>query len=625
MYGLLLLGLPACDVFKTEDPEDALGRGSKAFDPYAASASGAIRLGLQMFNGCAILAHGQPVAKGNSPIPGYPAQCDSPAALDPTHEPKVTPTARFYLMTDTNYFLNQLTLIDSVVNVHTNPKDLGAVTRWMRRESRFKSLDWSNLGTQDVRWGSTQSPGAWDRELNFNNANWMLEKNDTFKVEVLDQDGVVRQTTEYSRQDFLGESGMAGHTQVSYNLETLLPPTSVDDEDFRPAPSPVPFIHSQITYRTLVRMEVAGSTNPFKSFRVQGLSGDGAIRVTWSQMPSEPFYFPVTFIRPQDVAPTCFKDDDSPTPCGFGLDPRVKLSRPSNGTFYTPGETFDMFLDIRDSDGNRLHRSDKLPGYAEFYSGATNGLLYSYAAHFATLRERDITSAYQIVGPIQDMKTWSSVASPRPFYSSGGNLHTGVIPELTSLPIFAGLLTAQWPTRATFTLPPDAKPGTYAVVLRANRQFMGERMSKGNVFFFQVGQAEPTTYPNQVGNCQICHRGVVSLDNLRHGFSVDHIESCKACHMGTIDYPGRFQEEMHRLHMQSGKYKQDKSDCRVCHLSRQSAVRPSLATCKSCHPSAHGNDFYLQNFVNSGSPSRFSNCAQACHVDKTPSNHILPE
>ncbi len=625
VYGLLLLGLPACELLKTEDPEDAVGRGSKSFDPYAASASGAIKLGLQMFDGCAILANGQPVARGDSPIPGYPAECDNPASLDHTHEPKVVPTGRFYLMTDTNYFLNQITLIDSVVNVHTNASDLAAVSRWMRKESRFKNLDWSNLGKQDERWGASQTPGSWTRELSFNNANWMLEKNDTFKVEVLDHDGTVRQTLEYARKDFLGESWVAGHTHVAYNAEGVLAPRYVGDEELRPAPSPVPFIPSAVTYRSLVRVELAGSTNPFKSFRVLGVSGDGAIRITWSQLPNEPFYFPVTFIKPQDVPPTCFKDDDSLTPCGFGLEPRVKLSRPSNSAFYQPGDTFDLFLDLRDGDGNRLHRSDMLPSYAEFFGGGGNGLLYAYAGHFSALDERDITTSYQVVGPIHELKTWSSVASPRPFYSSGGDLYTSVVPELASMPVFAGLFTTQWPTRATLTLPKDAKPGTYAVVVRANRQFMGERVTKGNVAFFQVGQSEPTSYPNQVGNCQICHRGVVSLDNLRHGFSVDHIESCKACHMGSADYPGRFQEEMHRLHMLSNKYPEDKADCRMCHLTRQSAVRPSLSTCQSCHPSTHTNEFYLLNFVNSGVPSRFSNCAQACHVDKTPSTHYLPE
>ena len=216
------------------------------------------------------------------------------------------------------------------------------------------------------------------------------------------------------------------------------------------------------------------------------------------------------------------------------------------------------------------------------------------------------------------------MASPRPFFAAA-DLHTPVVPEFASQPVFAGLFTSQWPTRATLTLPPDAKPGTYAVAVRANRQFMGERVAKGTVAFFQVGQAEPTSYPNQVGNCQMCHRGVVSLDNLRHGFSVDHVESCKSCHMSGVDLPGRFQEEMHRLHMNSRKYQADKADCRMCHLTRESAVRPSMATCQSCHPSTHGNEYFMLNFANSGQPSRFSNCAQACHVVKTPSKHYLPE
>ncbi|WP_245918860.1 cytochrome c3 family protein [Melittangium boletus] len=623
----LLLGLPACQLLNTEDTENVPGRGSTAFDPYAASASGAIKLSLQMFNGCAILSNGQPVAKGNSPVPDYPAQCDDPMAADPTHSPKITPQQRFQVMTDTKYFLNQITLTDTVANVHTDASNLAAVSRWIRKESRFKDLDWSDMSQEGVRWYETLTEGTWSRELRFRNARWMLSQDDTFTLEVLDSDGSVRQTATYSRKDFAGESPVAGHTNVSYVIENLLPPRSPSDGELRPVPSPLPGLGG-IQYRTMVRVDLVGSTNPFKDFRVLGVSGDGAIRLTWSLMPNSPFTIPVTFVRPSDVPPTCFKDDDSPTPCAFGLDPRVNLSRPKNGQFYVPGERFDVIMDVRDGEGNRLHRKELMPSFADFYGGNTNGLIYGFEGHLITQGERDTTTSYQVVGPLQDLKTWSSVAGPTPYFSAGGSAsatYVAMVPEIASLPIIPGLPTATWPTRSTLTLPPDAKPGTYVILTRAVRQFMGEHVSKGNASFFQVGQAERTSYPNRVGNCQTCHRGVVSLDNLRHGFSVDHVESCKACHMSTADLLGRVQDDMHRLHMNSNKYPQNKADCRMCHLTRESAVRPSLTVCKSCHPTVHGDEYFSMAFTNSGAPSRFSNCAQSCHVEKTPSGHILPD
>jgi hypothetical protein len=626
LYGLLL-GLSACQLLNIEDAENVPGRGSTAFDPYAAAASGAIKLSLQMFNGCAILSNGQPVAKGNSPVPGYPTECADPTAGDPSHAPKLVPQQRFQVMTDTKYFLNQITLTDTVANVHTDPKDLASVVRWMRRESRFKDLDWTDLSQDGARWFETLSQGTWSREVQFRNARWMLSQDDSFTLEVLDSDGSVRQTATYNRRDFAGESSMAGHTNVSYTVENLLAPRSPSDAELRGVPSPLPGIGG-ITYRTMVRVDLVGSTNPFKDFRVLGVSGDGALRLTWSLMPNSPFTIPVTFVRPSDVAPTCFKEDDSPTPCGFGLDPRVQLGRPKNGQFYLPGERMDLVMDVRDGEGNRLHRKELLPSYADFYAGNTNGMLYAFEGHLITQGERDTTSAYQVVGPLQDLRTWSDVAGQPPYFSASGAAaatYTAMVPEFASLPIIPGFFTANWPTRTTVTLPPDAKPGTYVVLTRSVRQFMGERVSKGNAAFFQVGQAERTAYPNRVGNCQTCHRGVVSLDNLRHGFSVDHVESCKACHMSTADQPGRIQEEMHRLHMNSTKYPQNKADCRMCHLTRESAVRPSLTVCKSCHPSVHGDEYFSMAFTDVGGPSRFSNCAQSCHVDKTPTGHILPD
>jgi hypothetical protein len=621
----LLLSVTACQLVKVDDNESTLGRGSAAFDPYAASASGAIKLSLQMYNGCAILANGQSVAKGNSPIPNYPTQCDDLMVANPTAAPKVPPTGRFELMTDTNYFLNQLTLIDAVVGAHTNPNDMQAPTQWMMTQSRFKNLDWRNLGKRDVHWALTPIPDAWFRETHFGNANWMRSRDDSFLVEVLDSGGTVRQNITYSRSEFLGESDMSNHTVVAHIIENALAPRYPGDSEIRGLPGELGML-APVDYRTIVRVEMMGSTNPFKSFRVQGLSGDGAIRVTWSLMPNDPFYFPVTFVKPQDVPPTCAKEDGTPTPCGFGVEPRVKLSRPQNGQFYVPGESFDVYLDVRDGDGNRLFVNDMLPSFGQFYRGQSNGLTYSFPTHYSTLAERDIASSFQVVGPIQDMKVWSDVGTTkRPYFSTGGDHYVSFINELAGFPVMSGLMELQWPTRQVQRLPMDAKPGTYAVVVRVTRQFMGERVSGGKVFFFQVGQATPTSYPNAVGNCQICHRGVLSLDNLRHGFSVDHVEACKACHMSNSDQPGRVQEEMHRLHMLSPKYKADKADCRVCHLTRASVLRPSYALCSSCHPSLHGDEYFSVKFVNVGTPNRFGNCAESCHVLKTPSSHILPD
>jgi hypothetical protein len=77
--------------------------------------------------------------------------------------------------------------------------------------------------------------------------------------------------------------------------------------------------------------------------------------------------------------------------------------------------------------------------------------------------------------------------------------------------------------------------------------------------------------------------------------------------------------------MRSAKFPLAKNDCTNCHLVRDSAVRPSLYACTTCHPSAHGEQFFASKFVGGTEPSRFGNCAQMCHGDKPPQLHILPE
>lgn len=145
---LVVASSTGCNLFETTNAENAAGRGPKAFDPYAGSASGALRLGLQMFNNCAILATGEPVGKGAANIP-YPETCGKPGetrhfALPPV--PPVNPAPPMPLLAGATYFLNQITLEEAATNLHTTPGDTAAVANWMKTQTRFAGLDWANLG-----------------------------------------------------------------------------------------------------------------------------------------------------------------------------------------------------------------------------------------------------------------------------------------------------------------------------------------------------------------------------------------------------------------------------------------------------------------------------------------------
>ncbi|MBN1209408.1 MAG: hypothetical protein JXB05_31440 [Myxococcaceae bacterium] len=626
----LLVPALGCDLIKVTDSEGTGGRGAKVFDPYQATASGAIRLSLQQFNGCGILPTGQMVAKNSAPAPGYPDLCPSfKSVLEEPTTTLVPPTGKLELLANTTYFLNQFTITDTVVNEHTNPADQSEAIRWMRTESRFRKLDWEGLGQVSDDWKFVPGvPGAthdsWARQVLFDNAKWRTAKDDFFTIEVLDDTGARRvDPVIYNRSEFLADSWSAGHSRIMWRVEKALPPRAPGDTEVRAIPQVPGWPPEPPLFRTMVRLDLIGSTNPFKTFKIPDLRGDGVIRVTWSQLPDDPFFFPVTFKTPADVEATCSDDQGNPKQCSFGLDPRLQLAAPINGSgYYQPGETVDMFVDVRDGEGNRLHPKDTLPSGSDVVTGNANGLLYAHIPFLDTVMEYDMVPAVQVAGPLQDMKVRSDPNAPAAYL--GPQIFYALADEPATVSLVTGMHTAKWPTRISRKLPADAKPGTYVALIKTNRYFMGERTSKLNPFFFQVGTPERTSYPGDVGNCQICHRGVLSLDNLRHGLSVDHVESCKVCHMFNNDLYNRSQEFIHKIHMTSSRYPVAKNDCAICHLTRESTLRPSITLCASCHPSSHGDEYFNMTFTTSGAASRFGNCAESCHVNTVPQSHILP-
>ena len=621
-----VLLVSGCNVFQVEDAEGTRGRGATAFDPYSSSASGAISLSLLSYKGCSIIPTGEPVTRGSLGLKDeqYPALCDRPdAALAPGPVPPLEPHEKLTVTANALYFLRELSLVDTVINQHTDFKDRMAPATWARKQSLFSALDWSGLTVGRDEWRSTNNRGTFQRETYYENAAWMISDTDDFTLEVFDADNVSRAKTVYTRADFLAENAVTGHTRVSWLALGVGRPELPGDSVAHPTPDfPAPI------YQTIVKASFVGATNPFKSFRMPDLSGEGYIRVTWSLLPSKPFYFPVTFVKTQDLSPTCFKVDaqgkttSEPVPCGFGLQQTAQIGRPANGKYFMPGERVDFQVGMRDGDGNALHGPDLMPSYNEYAQGASNGFAYFNDAMILPFREVSASeSGYKVVGPLQDLKvvngtytlpyfSFPAYSEPK-YYLDPGDQYVGGGGDIHPS------------TRLSVTLPPEAKPGTYTLMLKGHRYFQGERLNRLDNFFFQVGQEKATTYPGRVGNCQICHNGVNSLNNLHHGSSVDNVESCKTCHFEEV--VGFMPEVVHRIHSGSRKYKQDKADCSMCHLTRESALRPSLKVCTSCHPTAHGSEYFDLNFqLYQNTPNAYGNCANACHVNKVPSQHHLP-
>lgn len=638
----------SCNLVNTSDGEGISGRGARAFDPYSANQSGAIRLQLEMYNGCEIIP-GAVMGKGSTNIdyPNCQYRRDQGLAAfvqDPTVP---QPTDPMQIEAGTNYFLNQLTIANQAINVHTDPANLGQVQDWVENLPPFNKLDWTGLGISSDEWdlsGISITPLAWTRTVLFDGANWQKVHDDTFKVEVIDPDGNVRATQVYANEDFLVQNPAINHNIIRWDMDSVAKPSSPDDTSVTPAPDPPPGFppNDPVSFRSMFKIEHEIAIHPNKQLAIPaGLAGDGVIRVTWSQLPNDPFNFPVRFVDPATVPANCYSGADWTTPvaCSFGNDPQITFDRPQNGQYYVPGETVHVHFAVKDSNGNYLHPKDHLPSFADYLAGKSNGILYFDNVTVVGLDETDSISAWQATGPKQDMKPVYSLSSKQFFkvqtlaFAPGlGNTPALPVNPLISFNVFPGAQRGYIPTTWAFTLPSDAHAGTYTAYLKINRFFMGERFTKMKAFDFQVGTLDKTKFPGEVGNCQICHRGQISLDNVRHGLAVDNIEGCVSCHTPDI-FPGQrinpMQRIIHKIHMSSYKFPFPKNQCTTCHLTRAPTLRPSYEVCGSCHFKPHGAEFGFLEFTSERDVNQkttiLNDCGSACHANTPPTQHILPQ
>lgn len=646
--GLLLsvaLGLLAagCGLFAPgKDPLASAGPG--AMNPYSGRASGALRLGLQLYNGCGVMGDGSTTGPGSlAADAGGPFTYDYPANCTSLHgvSRPATSLRPMSVVVGVPYFLDQFTVAEVASNLHTTPSDQRAPLEWIRKSTRFKNLDWRNAAVTSDEWAADRAAiGGFSRTISYGGAAWMrdegedegrdshVHRRDSFLLEILDSEGTVVASMDYPGNSFALENPIGGHTQFLYSYGIVGKPEFLGDSRVNPVP-PQPVGGASVrppSFRTLARLDVETQKQPFERvFTIpEALRGqDGVARVTWSLLPFEPFFFPLTFTHPEEAKfPQCWAAED-PTqrvPCDFGLAPEVTFTAPSNGLgYYEPGETFMMIGKFKDSAGNLLHPPDSLPSFNDFLAGRSNGLLYQYGTHNSIFGERAVWSSMSVQGPIQVMKPFYGLEAESGWFSFFGR---GALP---SNPANNNLLSGardvpgenRWPVK----LPDDAAPGTYAAMLKGNRQFMGERTVRTATVYFQVGQAAKTVFPGRVGNCDICHSGPASLSNIAMGMDSGAVEACKACHGSSTT---RF---IHQVHMRSNHYPLRKNDCTACHLTRAGVIRASLVTCTACHMQAHAGEFFEQSFTattTSAEPNLQSACAISCHEQNPPTAHILP-
>ena len=301
---------------------------------------------------------------------------------------------------------------------------------------------------------------------------------------------------------------------------------------------------------------------------------------------------------------------------GYGFVVATELSKPKNGSYFTPGETVQLALKLSDGAGKALHDPEQLPTYREFVQQRSNGIQYFNLANSGTPAGNGFFAEARlnifdvgIAGP-RDKLASRYDERPLPFFvktiglpEPGEVVYPGFAkPELWDTPI---------PAKFSITLPKDANPGTYVAFAKASRHFMGERINRITDVAFQVGTATPTRFHDKSGNCRVCHVRDAALVRLRHGTKQDRL--CVICH--TFEH-GVIPEHVHAIHFLSPNYVVPRNDCSLCHLKEGSNTRASEAVCSSCHQSIHPGEPLVQAHDN-----RHQACATSCHVSE-PMGHV---
>src|SRR5262249_31135423 len=198
----------------------------------------------------------------------------------------------------------------------------------------------------------------------------------------------------------------------------------------------------------------------------------------------------------------------------------ARVGAPANGSHYVPGEVASFRVTYRDGQGNRLHPPGSLPTYGQFLRGEVpSGLRYhdfslSPTLYYA-LKHRESNMERALAGPTDRLRTPRTVVGPEQLPLPLVNVATvaadGFSAVANEVPAVSVLLAgffapAAWDTPVSdvlpFTIPADARPGTYVAAIKARREFGGEALNRSATATIQVGAAAPTSYAPRTGNCQ---------------------------------------------------------------------------------------------------------------------------
>jgi hypothetical protein len=297
----------------------------------------------------------------------------------------------------------------------------------------------------------------------------------------------------------------------------------------------------------------------------------------------------------------------------------------------------DVRFTLKDGSGKPLHPQGHMPTLTDYLTGNDPaGIDYwNQAERVATYYRRKHKEKQMVVaieGPAQDSTVirdtldfiggiLTSVDGSVVVATPTGQ---GFFAEASEVPSWATMIGLNPPDSPVsdvvhFTLATDAKPGTYRIMMKARRSYMGEELPRTQVLSIQVGTTQHTVATSSTGNCTNCHSGGSDMTRLSHGFAVNQRDVCTTCHAPLPFEPeGPIYVRTHFVHSRSGRLDASPGQCNLCHTDRAGIQRTSKSACLSCHksyPDDHVVNYgpIVDMYIGGTLDDSFQQCTSSCH------------
>ena len=553
----------------------------------------------------AVASAGEELSWGVLPPPG-PTTKDTPVGLALDIEDGAS--APLFVRANQRFYVNQID-----IRAHL-AKSVDEGVAGLSHTGDFASLDWGDTALADQSFlALPNADGTFTRRRFYREARWMDDPS-LFVIEQLDASGNI----------------VAVPTVVDTGLEHLRTPV---DSFFTRRLRGI-----QWTYDCPSRADCTGATHFLEEGLVELRYANGpnpslqiaasttALRVIWSARPALPYLIPVT----QVANPTW--------DYGFGIDLAAVTPPAADGT-YAPGQAITFRFTLRDGAGKALHPPGVLPTFLDYLTGNDPpGIDYwnvtEPTATYYRRKHKEKQMLVAIQGPAQDgvpihdtvdligeilATTDGSVVTATPAAQ-------GFFGAAAAVPPWKTLIGVNPPTTpvgdtVTFTLPPDAKPGTYSVTMKARRSYLGEELPRATVIRIQVGTTTHTAKTFTTGNCANCHSGGGDLTRVSHAIPLADRDTCTTCHAPLPFEPeGPVYVRSHFVHSRSGRLGAPLTECKTCHLSREGITRTSKSACLSCHkqyPDSHVAKYgpIVDMYIGGTPADSFQQCSTTCHTN----------